>query len=103
MHICRHICIGIYVCMHIHKYTYYTHTYVVMDECMYGHMYVDIYAISMYTFRYVYQHTYMSLHAYAYMKLCIYPYMYVGRCVYICHRGAVYVYIYVTRVQSLRQ
>ena len=35
---------------------YYTHTYVVMDEYMYVHMYVFvcIYAIWMYTFRYVY-------------------------------------------------
>ena len=47
----------IYMCKYGHKYTYYTHTNVVMDECMYMHMcmylymlyiYVSIYAIQMY-------------------------------------------------------
>ena len=38
---------GIYVCMYLN--THIIHTYVVMDECMYVHMYVYlcIYAIQM--------------------------------------------------------
>ena len=36
------------MCVYGQKYTYYTHTYIVMDECMYGHMYVT--CISMYIF-----------------------------------------------------
>ena len=33
----RQICMGIYLCMYGHKYTYYTQPYVVMHECIHVH------------------------------------------------------------------
>ena len=76
-YMCMYICIFVYtdvvrhtwehVCMYRHKYTYYTHTYAGLDDCMYVHMYacVCIYAIWMYTFKDIYWKTYMSLYVYA--------------------------------------
>ena len=45
LHVCRQTYIGIYVCMYVHKYTYCTHTYVVMDKCMCTCMYVYVYML----------------------------------------------------------
>ena len=40
-----------------------------MDECMYVHKYVYVYAIWMNTLRYVYWQAYPSLYAWAYMSV----------------------------------
>ena len=40
IHVCRLTHMGIFVCMYVHKYTFYTHTYVVMDECIYVCVYM---------------------------------------------------------------
>ena len=47
------------------------------------YVWVYIYAIGMYTSRYVYRQTYISLFVYAYISVCNYAYMYVGRHVYM--------------------
>ena len=47
MPICIHVhwqtCMGIYVYMYVHKYTY--HTYICMDESKYAFMYVYVYML----------------------------------------------------------
>ena len=58
IHVCRHPCNDIYVCMRGHKYT--LHTYLSIYLWLY--VCVCIYAISMYTFRYVCRKKYMSLY-----------------------------------------
>ena len=110
-HICIHTCVNVciyedsyagrLVCMYIHTYIYYMHaniheymsihsthlTYIVIDE--------SIYAIWIYTFRYVYQQTHESMCTceYVFIHIC----MFAGRpvCMYVythmglsmCHRG----------------
>ena len=71
MHTCVYVCINIYMYigihvyvyimwMYVHKCTYLRHAYVSVHVCMYG----SIYAILMYTCRYVYRQTCMSLYVY---------------------------------------
>ena len=51
-----------YMCVG-HKYTYFTHVCIYIFECMHAcmHVCICIYHISMYSLKYVYRQTYMSI------------------------------------------
>ena len=94
MYVCSHAWAYMYVCgdINTHITHMYLYMYVSMDDCMY----VCIHAISMYTVRYVYRKTSMSLHIYRHLcmyihtllHMCIHTYVHVYVC--ICCKGVVF-------------
>ena len=80
-YIYMYICLYIHIKNNMHGHTCvwmyikkcYTHTYVVMDECVCAHVYVWIYAIWMYTFMYVYHQTwvYISIYMSEFIHICM--------------------------------
>ena len=43
IHVYRQKCMGIGICMYVHKYTYYTHMYIVMDKCILADIYESVF------------------------------------------------------------
>ena len=100
---CTHVCIymyqQMYICMqnypyiphqcinlgiYVHKYTYYTHTYVVMDECIYVHMYVCACL-----YKYVFIHICMHIGIHGHVCMEVYKHsseisMYEQNYMYVC-------------------
>ena len=103
LHTCMQIYVCIYVCrqtykgIHVHKYTYYSHAYVTMDEQLYVSIDLQyVYMLQECTHLGMYIQIYMSLYVYAYICECNYPYMYGGRhvCMY-AHPYTCQIYTYI--------
>ena len=77
LHAHKQMCIGIYVCIYVNEYIYYTHMYGCMQVCVCMYVYMVFEYLGMYNIdTWVYVHA--SIFYYIFIHIC----MYVGRHVY---------------------